>query len=151
MRYEDTVTGVRRRGTVMWNVRLLAALSVAVALMLSGCAAVWLGGAAAAGAGTVVFYKGRLEQTLNAPLGQTHDATLKALRELGLPIREDKKDHLTGHLESEYADGKNVWIDLTAVGDDHTKVMIRVGIMGDEARALDILDRIRERVARSQL
>ena len=76
MRYEDKVTGVARRERPICNVRLLTALFVAVALMMSGCAAVWLGGAAAAGAGTVVYYKGKLEQTLNVSLPETHDATL---------------------------------------------------------------------------
>jgi len=131
-------------GAVLARVGARLALMLAAAWLLGGC--VWLlvgGGAAAAGAGAAIYYKGRLEQTLQAPIGKVHTACVSALKYFELPILDDKVDKLTGHLESQYADGKHVWIDLKADG-GFTKVTIRVGLLGDEDRAMQILDRIKK-------
>ena len=71
-----------------------------------------------------------------------HTATLAALKELELPVIEDKKDQMSAKIESRFADGKTVWIDIDAVTNDSSKVTIRVGTFGDEVRSRKILDRI---------
>jgi hypothetical protein len=97
---------------------------------------------AAAGAGTAIYYTGQVERTLPVSLSRAHEAAVAALHDASLPVLEEKADSLTGHLESEYADGKPVWIDLKSLSDALTEVKVRVGHLGEKSRALDILNRI---------
>ena len=113
---------------------------MALVIQITGCVPLLVG--AAAGAGGVVWVTGKLQQDLSASLDKTHAATLASLRKLRLPVMVNKKDKLTAKVESEYADGKHVWIDLLYVTQSTTKVSIRVGTMGDEARSREILDNI---------
>jgi hypothetical protein len=111
-------------------------------LSCSGCPLVVLG-AAGAGAATV-YVKGNLEDQFTQPVPRVHEAARAALRDLGLPIVEDKGDQVTAHLESEFSDGKHVWIDVDAQTDGRTRVKIRVGELGDEIRSRKILDAIKQ-------
>jgi hypothetical protein len=123
------------------------ALCLALGLLAcTGCQVVLLAGAAAAGAGAAIWHGGKLVQTVEAPLQVTYEAALDALEEDGLPIIEQRADSVTAHIESEYADDKHVWIDMEAVGDTHTEVKVRVGLVGDKDRSLRILDGIKERL-----
>ena len=49
---------------------------------------------------------------------------------------------MTAHLESEFADGKRVWIDVDKTTDTVSTLTIRVGLTGDEARSREILAKI---------
>ena len=115
-------------------------------LALCGCPLLLVGGGAVAGGGAAVYYRGRLRETLNAPLPQARKAAAGALEDLELPVLVDKADSLTGRLESRYADGKDVRIDLKAVVDTHTEVTIRVGTFGDKERAVAILHKMKNRL-----
>jgi hypothetical protein len=106
----------------------------------AGCVALVAG--AAAGAGTVVYIKGNLDETVNAPANKTHFATIAALKEMNMPIRDDQHDQMTAHVKSQYADGKHVWIDIEEINNASCKLQIRVGTFGDEYRARQILDAI---------
>ncbi len=117
-------------------------ISVLLVLVTSGCLVAALGGAAA-GAGAAVYYKGKLTQTLDKPLDVVHRAAISTLRQRGLPVLEDRHDNFTAGIKSQYADGKDVRITLERSGDSNTRVTIRVGLMGDEMRAMDLLDRIK--------
>lgn len=116
------------------------AVLVILVVQVAGCVPLLVG--AAAGAGGVIWVTGRLQQNLNASLEKAHKATLAGLKKLRLPILVDKQDKLTVKVESEYADGKRVWIDLEYVTQSATKISIRVGTMGDEVRSREILDNI---------
>lgn len=126
--------------------RALLLLLIAGSVCSAGCQVLLLAGGAAAGAGAVIWHEGRLEQNLDAPLAQTVQAAEDALEALGLPVLESKADKLTAHLESEYADGKHVWIDMEALSEATTRARIRVGVMGDKERALNVLDAIKDRL-----
>jgi len=110
--------------------------------LLCGCALVLVAGGAAAGAGAAIYYKGKLQQSFRATLPHTYRAARKALKEMELPILTDRVDSTTGVLESEYADGKHVWVNLVREGPQYTKVTVRVSLLGDEPRAREIMDRI---------
>jgi hypothetical protein len=119
-----------------------AVLLFALCLQLSGCApAVFVVGGAA-GAGAVVWVKGKLEEELKLPLGKVHQASLAALKELELPVQEDKKDMLAAEIRSEFADGKDIWISIRSLTESSTKITIRVGMFGDRARSQRILDTV---------
>ena len=72
-----------------------------------------------------------------------HAATVAAMKDLDLKLSEDKADQVSAHLESEFADGKHVWIDLESIPENRTNLTIRVGLTGDEMRAKKIHEAIK--------
>jgi hypothetical protein len=115
----------------------------------TGCAALVVG--AAGGAAGAVYVMGRLQERVQAPVPTVHHAAVQGLKDLDLPILEDKGDKITAHLESEFADSSHVWIDLDTVGESQTKITIRVGIVGDEARSRRLLAVITKRLPESSI
>ncbi len=122
--------------------RLACGMMLVVLLMapLSGC---FLLLGAGAGVGGTVYVMGKLKEDVTASVGKVHAAARAALADLGLKVLEDKADAMTAHLESEFADGKRVWIDVDKATDTVSTVAIRVGLTGDEARSREILAKIK--------
>ncbi len=114
----------------------------ALVLLCSGCLSLAVG--AAGGAAGAVYIMGKLQDELNHPVHAVHEAALAGIKDLDLPVLQDKEDKLSAQLESEFADGKHVWIDLDTVADSRTKITIRVGLAGDEVRSRKILDAIKK-------
>ena len=129
-----------RRGRFLRMAHLIPGL--ALALLCSGCLTLAVG--AAGGVAGAVYVMGKLQDELNHPLHAVHEAALAGIKDLDLPVLQDKEDKLTAQLESEFADGKHVWIDLDTVADSHTRITIRVGLAGDEVRSRKILDAIKK-------
>lgn len=125
-------------GLLAWTLPVLLLLSFS----LSGCLALVAG--AGAGAAGVVYVKGKLEDEVQAPVPEVHEATVKALKDLNMPIVVDRADSLTGEVKSKLADGKDVTIELERETQKTTKVGIRVGMVGDEKQSLEILDQIKK-------
>lgn len=125
-------------GLLAWTLPVLLLLSFS----LSGCLALVAG--AGAGAAGVVYVKGKLEDEVQAPVPAVHEATVKALKDLNMPIVVDRADSLTGEVKSKLADGKDVTIELERETQKTTKVGIRVGMVGDEKQSLEILDQIKK-------
>ena len=121
---------------------LLMLSAVLLAMQMTGCAALLVGGAA--GAGSVVYVKGQLKENMNASVSRTHDACIYALRELKLPVIEDNHDRLSARIKSQVANGSDVWIEIESLGTEASKVTVRVGIMGDEPKSRQILDAIQQ-------
>ncbi len=120
-----------------WSLR---AILIVGCLYSAGCIALAVG--AAAGAGVAIWAKGSLEQQFNRPLDPVYRATKTALKKMDLPIHKDKKDDLTANIESEFADGKKVWIEIKFIAKNSTKISVRVGALGDEIRSREILEKI---------
>ncbi len=118
---------------------LFAVLLIASSMQMTGCFALFVGAAAASG---VVWIKGRLQQNVDAPLDRVHSATVAGLKRLSLPVISDKKDKARAKVESEYSDGKHVWVQLDYLTKNATRITIRVGTLGDEPRSREILDNI---------
>jgi hypothetical protein len=116
-------------------------IGLILACLCSGCVALAVG--AASGVAGAVYVMGKLQEELNDPITAVHEATLQGLRDLDLPIAEDKSDKLAAHIESKLADGTHVWIDLNSIADSRTRLTIRVGAVGDEARSRKILAAIK--------
>ena len=113
-------------------------------LLCSGCLALAVG--AAGGAAGAVYVMGKLKDELNYPVAVVHDATVAAMNDLGLKPSEDKSDKLSAHMESEFSDGRHVWIDVESLADARCRLTIRVGLTGDEARARKIHKAIKQRL-----
>lgn len=121
--------------------RLLVALGLGlVAVGLTGCVAVVAAGAAGTG---VAWYSGRLEANLDHNLDAVFAAAQKSLNQLEFANISNKKSSVDAQLVSRTALDKKVEITLEKVTDRSTKVIIRVGIFGDETLSMSILDKIK--------
>lgn len=119
--------------------RLMLAAAL-LAASLTGCVAVVAG---AAGAGTVAWVRGELEATLDANYEKAATAANLAIKQLQFAEISEKKDALTAILIARTAEDRKVEIKVIKVGDQSAKVQIRVGVFGDEALSLTILDKIK--------
>lgn len=122
-------------------IRWLAALLLAATVALqTGCVVVAAG---AAGAGVVAYVRGELETTLDGKLDAVHKGTGRAITQLEFSKISDQKDALSAKFVARTAQDKKIDIVLTKVGDNLTKVQIRVGIFGDEEMSRTILEKIK--------
>lgn len=113
---------------------------------MSGCAVVLLGAGAGAGVAGATYVMGKLEDEVNAPVSKVQRATVAALKALELPVDKERGDKLAAELESETADQKKIWISITSLTSSRSKIVIRVGLMGDEIRSRQILQAIHTRL-----
>jgi len=115
---------------------------LALFLLNAGCAAFLLG----AGAGTagVIWYKGRLQETLPYSVPHVYEAAKAGLRDLDIGITEERHDKLTAKIKGKLADDTEVWVDAESKNASTTVLTIRVGILGDKAFTLRIRDAIKK-------
>ncbi len=115
-------------------------LLVTLGLGESGCVALVVG--AAGGVAGAVYVMGKLKDELPQDVPTVHRAVLAALTDLELKPSEDRADKVSAHVESSFADGERVWIDLDTVPESRTSLTIRVGLTGNEMRARRIHEAI---------
>lgn len=120
--------------------RVCAIVIMALCFGLSGC---WFALGGAAGGGTAIYLKGRLQENVGRNMHTVHEATANALRSLELPILKEEKKVESTSFESRYPDGTNVWISTKYLSANSTQVTIRVGVLGDESRSRQIWEEIR--------
>jgi len=121
---------------------LLAVLAAGLVLS-SGCAVLLVGGAAAAGAGTVAYIRGDLNATLDGTLERTIAATKAGLRDAQMPVTAEENDGITAKFTARARGDKKVTIHVKKVTGTTTSVSIRVGVWGDEAVSREILEKIK--------
>ena len=107
----------------------------------SGCIALALG--AAGGAAGVTYAKGKLTDRVDAPVAQVHAATIMAIEERGLPIRDEQLYASSAKVRSETTDDKNIWIEIDSITPDSSKITIRIGATGNQHRSVDLLEAIK--------
>lgn len=109
----------------------------------SGCVAVVAG----AGTGAAVAYvRGDLDGTVNAGFEKAVRAANAAVDELKFAKVSEKKDGLLTILVARNTADKRIEIRVEQAGDAVSKVKIRVGIFGDEALSLAVLDKIKAKL-----
>jgi ribosomal protein L25 (general stress protein Ctc) len=123
----------------VWKSSVILAV-VAVLPLLSGCVAVLAG---AAGAGTVAWVQGRLDAALDANYDKAEKAVNLAITQMEFAKVSEKKDVLNAILIARTAEDKKIEIKVSRVGDVTSRVQIRVGVFGNEAQSLAILDKIK--------
>jgi hypothetical protein len=123
---------------------LLLCLAASVQI---GCVAAVVGGAA--GAGTVIYVKGQVEDNVNASTTAVYHAVIAALKELQMPVIGDEHDGLSVELKSRFADGKSAWIKVTSATTVSSKLAIRVGTFGDENRSRVLLTEIEKHLPKA--
>jgi hypothetical protein len=109
----------------------------------AGCLVVAAGAGAA---GTVAYLRGDLETEEPYSLDVVYAATREAARQLELSVLEGKteKDALSATIVARDAADKRVTIHLKAQTELTTKVSIRIGTFGDQAKSQMIYNRIKE-------
>ena len=112
----------------------------AASLLLTGCAALLVG--AAAGAGGVAYVQGELKVTESVSLVVAQRAAEKALTDLKLGVQKRQADGLSGVLEARTSGDQKVTVKTKRIADKSTEIGIRVGVLGDEAKSRQILNRI---------
>lgn len=118
----------------------------AVCALGAGCAAVLIGGGAAAGAGAVAYVRGELRAVESAPLDRVWDASQAAMNDLQFALTEKNKDALSAHLIARTASDKKVTINLAKQSDNATEIRVRVGFWGDESASRQVLEKIKQRL-----
>lgn len=106
----------------------------------AGCIPLMLG--AAAGAGGVVYVKGNLEKNFDYPVADVHQASLDALKDLGLIITNDDITRHNATIDAQFDDGKKLKITITALTEKACNIKVRAGIVGDEIRAQSVMTAI---------
>jgi len=120
---------------------LLSALVLGLSTLTlsSGC----LAAAAGAGAAGVAYVMGDLTANLDASLDRTVRATEQAVEQLEFTKVSESKDALIAVIKVHNAVNKKIKITLERVGDNLTKVTIRVDTFGDQPLSIAILDKIK--------
>jgi hypothetical protein len=122
--------------------RGVVALGLTVPVMLqTGCLVVAAGAAAA---GTVVYVRGDLKATLPNSYDAVVTVANQAIDSLRFRKTEEEGDALRTEIEARTGTDTGVDIDIIRVSDSLTEVHIRVGIFGDEAMSLTILEKMKE-------
>ncbi|HWA87301.1 MAG TPA: DUF3568 family protein [Opitutus sp.] len=120
-----------------------AVLALAAAGATSGCLAV----AAGAGAGAAVAYvRGELKATVSADYEPTVTAANRALQDLQFAKVSEKHDAIEDTIVARTAADKKVEIHIEQLTREATTVKIRVGLLGDEATSIAVLDKIKSRL-----
>lgn len=125
--------------------KLLLQLTVALALtasvaLNSGCIAVAAG---AAGAGAVAYIRGELDATVGNSYEAVVRASGQAIEQLQFATIGTRRDALSAKLTARTAQDKKIEIEVTKIGNDLTRIQIRVGVFGDERVSMTILDKIK--------
>ena len=129
---------LRAKSLLLLAVGLLLAAGAAVQ---SGCFAVVVG--AAAGAGTVAYVRSDLVVTLDQNFAPVAQAADRAVDQLHFVRLSHAQDALTALWVARLADDRKVEIRLTATSARVTEVRIRVGLFGDQAVSMIILNTLK--------
>ena len=113
----------------------------AMAVLQSGCLLVAAG--AVAGAGTAVYVRGELEASLRNGFESVGRAANRAIDQLQFKKMSETRDSLTVVIKAHTADATTVEIKIVRVTDVLTKVVIRVGVLGDQALSATIMEKIK--------
>jgi Protein of unknown function (DUF3568) len=130
--------------------RKIAVLVFGVILLTSiyGCIALLAG--AVGGVGTAAWLSGKLSQEVSAPFDRTIKATKSALRSLDMQVTKETVEYSVAQIISKYADGRTVWIDIRRIREASSKIEVRVGAVGGDKEASDmILKRISRYLSRT--
>ena len=130
------MTPKRNRVHVYYVVALLGFLP------LTGCIALAVGGAAAAGGAAVAFVSGELQGVEPSSMEKSFLATNRALEDLGFEVKKRQRDALASEIIAHSTSDKRVLVQLERESDKVTRIRIRVGIFGDEAVSRLVLKRI---------
>ena len=119
-------------------------VAMALPLATAGCPAVFFGAGAAVGAGALVWQSGWLKGTIPEPIERVHRAAKAAVADLKATLVGDTLKGKAGVVDATMPDGRRVVVETKALGEKLTQVRIRVGIWGDQAASLGLLEQMKK-------
>jgi uncharacterized lipoprotein len=132
------------------KVRVLQGLILVLcgaSLLLQGCGALLAGGAgAAAGGGAVAYVRGEAQSTYPASFDRTWNATMSALQDANMQVKDIERDGTKGTIKAAAADDKSVTVGVEQAGPGTTAVKVRIGTFGDEEASTALHRRIASRL-----
>jgi hypothetical protein len=130
------------------RIRRSVLLLVVGLFILTGCAAVLVGGAVVgAGTGTYMFINGELKTDYNFNFDKVWSAAEKTVATMRGTDVMPAKGIGTGHIDS-VINGEKVRISVTFKEKDITTVAVRVGMIGDETASRMIQANIADNLAK---
>jgi len=125
---------------------LLMVLLVVSAVVLNGCASSEESAQSEGiAAGTAQYKMGTLKSVEPTSIDKVYDATLKAMEELKLAVLQKNVDSMSGEIVARDVADKKITITLNATTDGMTKLSIKVGMLGDEAKSRLIYEQIKKK------
>lgn len=123
---------------------LYIAALVLAAGALNGCIALGIGAAGAAGG--VEYAEGRASSTVDASIEQVYNASVAALNAQKLPIKHKALEGDKADINSEYANGDEIRIDIASKGSKTSVLNVRVGLTGNRDLESELMESIKKRV-----
>ncbi len=100
---------------------------------------------AGSGAGySIAYVAGELQAQEELSIDEAWPATIRALESLELQVKDQDKDSLSGKAVAYGADDKKITVRLRRDSAGVTSFKIRVGLWGDQAFSMTILEKIEE-------
>ncbi len=123
------------------NIKFVSLLCIVALMNLTACSTGHVG--VKNYAGTVVTY-------IDATPEQITNAAVNTIRELKLTLISSSWSTLDGEVVARTAQDKKVDIEIKGVGQNISKIEIRVGVWGDEAMSVRILDKIKAKLGKNE-
>jgi hypothetical protein len=120
---------------------LVGILLICAGAVLQGCSTNKVGAEAA---GTASYAWVSLESIEPVSIEKVYVATLKAVDELKLPVIQKGVDSMSGKIIARDVEDKKIVVTLNATTDGMTKLSIRVGTIGDEAKSKLLYEQIKK-------
>ena len=90
--------------------------------------------------GAVKWGGGKLTKNYAVEFERTWQAASATIRDLKLMVNSERGDALVGRIDAQRADGANVRVDVTRIGEKLTRVSVRVGFIGSREGAQQVMD-----------
>jgi hypothetical protein len=111
-------------------------------ILLSGCAAIWLGVGAGVGIGTYKYVEGNVIREYPIEYSRAWDASNEALLNLKMSVTSSNDEGAKGKIEAVKQDGSKVVIKIKDKGQNVTSITVKSGLLGDAVEAENIHNEI---------
>ena len=120
---------------------LLIGVFASLAIGGWGCAPAIIGGDAG------VYHIGKLYGVSSRDMSSVYNATVDAMGQLELEVKEQAKDVFSAKVIAKSADGKKISVLIKPGDEGRTKFSIKVGAAGERRRSEVIYEKIQENLA----
>ena len=97
-------------------------------------------------AGCVTLFGGKSDTRFQVDVSKVYDASLNVLQEENLPIVSKSLSKDAAQIDSEYPNGTPLHICVRTVSLQYAEVNIRVGAIGDDYRAYELMKKIESNI-----
>lgn len=120
---------------------LLIGVLLGLAVVGWGCAPAIIGGDAG------VYHMGKLYAVSSRDMDSVYNATVSAMGQLELELKEQAKDVFSAKVVAKSADGKTIGVHIKPGSEGRTAFSIKVGVAGSKRRSKVIYEEIEQNLA----